>query len=79
MKYRCVCCGYKTLKYSNALEHEICPVCFWENDPKQNEDPNYLGGPNKVTLNQARLNFKMLGACDFDAKLHVRNPFEDEL
>ena len=34
--------------------YEICDVCEWEDDPVQNEDPNYEGGANTLSLNQAR-------------------------
>lgn len=29
-KVRCLCCGYRTLDERGG--HEICPVCFWEDD-----------------------------------------------
>lgn len=29
-KYKCLCCGYKTL--DTRGEYDICPVCFWEDD-----------------------------------------------
>ncbi|MDE7478291.1 MAG: hypothetical protein K2M91_10135, partial [Lachnospiraceae bacterium] len=29
-KYRCLCCGCKTL--DSRAEYDICPVCFWEDD-----------------------------------------------
>lgn len=34
--------------------YEICPVCYWEADPYQEEFPNEDGGANKISLNQAR-------------------------
>ena len=29
-KYKCLCCGYRTLETRG--EYDICPVCFWEDD-----------------------------------------------
>jgi hypothetical protein len=37
--------------------YEICPVCFWEDRPVQNEDPAFSGGANSVSLAQARENY----------------------
>ena len=48
----CPCCGTRTL--GRRKEYEICPVCFWEDDPIQDADPDYIGGANTLSLNQAR-------------------------
>lgn len=52
-----------------ALENEtrVCPVCGeeplaafeicgcgWQNDPVQYDDPDYSGGANRMSLNEAR-------------------------
>jgi hypothetical protein len=49
---KCACCG-------NALSPElkffdICQVCYWQDDPIQNDDPDYDGGANYISLNQAK-------------------------
>jgi hypothetical protein len=49
---KCACCG-------NALSPElkffdICKVCGWQDDPIQNDDPDYDGGANYISLNQAK-------------------------
>lgn len=49
----CPCCG-KTL----VEEHEICEVCFWQNDPVQLWKPNFSGGANQMSLNQAKQAYK---------------------
>lgn len=52
MKFRCPCCGEKTLAEQNAWE--ICDVCGWEDDPLQHDEPDYGGGANSMSLNQAK-------------------------
>lgn len=79
MKYKCPCCGYYTLDERPNATYDICPVCFWEDDPIQLNDPTYWGGANRVCLLEARRNFIEFGACDMEAKPHVRCPEADEL
>lgn len=72
--FTCQCCGYKTLKEGTKDSYEICKVCFWEDDLVQNEDPNYEGGANEVSLRQAQTNFKMFGVSERKFKLNVVKP-----
>ncbi|MEQ9319866.1 MAG: CPCC family cysteine-rich protein [Polyangiaceae bacterium] len=60
---------------------EICPVCFWEDDGQDDHDATVgRGGSNgNLTLAQARENFKAFGACDENARQHVRDPKPDEM
>jgi hypothetical protein len=46
----------------------ICPKCGWEDDNLQYYDPDYEGGANNVSLNQAKENFKKHGIADPDLK-----------
>ena len=79
MKYKCHCCESFTLQENpKDPTFEICPVCYWENDPLQNENPEYSGGANRVSLIQAQKNFKEFGACDKDSLPYVRKPLEEE-
>lgn len=48
----CACCGAPEI--DNRGVYEICTVCRWEDDPVQLADPNYAGGANRVSLNEAR-------------------------
>ena len=52
---------WKALKAGDTLEAEsnygICPVCGWEDDPIQNNDPAYEGGANSINLTTARQAF----------------------
>ena len=50
--YTCPCC-FSTLFLENG-DYDICPVCKWENDKVQNEDPGFEGGANEESLVQAR-------------------------
>jgi Cysteine-rich CPCC len=75
--YPCPCCGYVTL--DNQWLHEICLVCFWEDDSSIREGlvpkgalldtaSEYNAG---VTLRQARANFFAIGACEPGMKKYV--------
>ncbi|WP_223596802.1 CPCC family cysteine-rich protein [Neobacillus bataviensis] len=72
--YTCQCCGYKTLTEGTRDSYEICEVCFWEDDFVQNEDPDYEGGANEVSLRQAQWNFKLFGASEVRFKNKVVKP-----
>ncbi|MCF6147938.1 MAG: hypothetical protein E3K37_04685 [Candidatus Kuenenia sp.] len=72
VKCTCPCCGYKTLTESG--NYDLCPICYWEDDPAQYEDPDLEGGPNSPSLRQAQLNFILYGACDQECLSHVRPP-----
>jgi hypothetical protein len=51
-KVLCPCCG---LGYVDAgHQNDVCDVCYWEDDPVQFRDPDYRGGANKLSLNEAR-------------------------
>ncbi|MHC6202330.1 CPCC family cysteine-rich protein [Breznakiellaceae bacterium SP9] len=47
----CTCCGEKTLVHKM---HDICPICGWEDDSVQNNDLDYDGGANYISLNAAK-------------------------
>ena len=62
--YPCPCCGYLTLPEEADGTYEICPICFWEDDGVQLNDPDYEGGANTVSLKQAQRNFLEFGASE---------------
>lgn len=72
MKYVCKCCGCAAL--DSADEYDICPVCCWEKDKTQESDPEYRGGANAVSLNEARKNYAEFGACEKRFAEKVRKP-----
>lgn len=50
---KCPCCGKTAVR-----EYDICSVCHWENDPIQNDYPDFGGGANIMSLNQAKEAYK---------------------
>lgn len=44
----CACCGAKVERY------DICDVCGWQDDDVQNSQPDYKGGANQMSLNEAK-------------------------
>ena len=78
-KFRCPCCGYFTFEIEPNNTFELCPVCFWEDDGVQLNDPNYEGGANQVSLIQARANFKIYKSSEERFVEFTRNPDYDEL
>lgn len=79
MTYPCPCCGYLTFEEPPNGSYDICPVCFWEDDEIQLEDPDYEGGANGPSLNQCKKNFLEFGAKERRHIKNVRPPTEDEI
>lgn len=78
LRFACPCCGFLTLDEEPPGTYAICPVCFWEDDLVQFKDPDYEGGANKVSLNQARLNYTHIGASAPEYRSNVRPPLPEE-
>ncbi|MDO4285377.1 MAG: CPCC family cysteine-rich protein [Eubacteriales bacterium] len=55
----CPCCGKHRFKEEGF--YEICPVCGWEDDPLQRDEPDFEGGANDESLNQARARYLAKG------------------
>lgn len=61
--FPCPCCGYNTL--ASLGDYDICAICWWEDDSQDNHNAHLaLGGPNRVSLLSARLNFLNTGISD---------------
>jgi hypothetical protein len=77
--YRCPRCRYSTLHERGG--YEICPVCFWEDDGQDDHDADIArGGPNRdLSLADARLNYRRIGAADPQDLPHVRPPNDVEI
>lgn len=46
--YKCRVCGLGHIEYG----YDICDYCGWEDDDIQNDEPDYMGGANQMSLNQ---------------------------
>ena len=51
---KCPCCNEGTIHDY----HDICLICGWEDDEVQNDEPSYVGGANKDSLEQHRVAFQ---------------------
>ena len=60
--FACPCCD--SYSFVAPGGYEICDVCGWEDDPVQEAHPDLAGGANKVSLLQARENYRMGGRSD---------------
>ena len=77
-RFPCPCCGYLTLEEQPPGTFDICKVCRWEDDNVQFRDPDYAGGANVVSLNEARRNFRVYRVSDLRFKSRVREPLPEE-
>ncbi|MEJ8642653.1 CPCC family cysteine-rich protein [Streptomyces sp. MS1.HAVA.3] len=76
-RFPCPCCGHRVLDAMPG-SHEICPVCFWEDDLIQFRWPTMDGGANKISLIEAQRNYQDFGAGDQHGRQYVRPPADDE-
>jgi hypothetical protein len=75
------CCRYLTIL--DALSGPpgtfyICPVCGWEDDNVQHDDPDYRGGANIGSLNEYRAAFEDWRDAGMPADPRRRPPLPDE-
>jgi hypothetical protein len=73
-KKSCACCGFSTIFEIK----QTCPVCYWEEDSYQESQLDDNGGPNTISLREAKENFKQIGASHHDYSSFVRDPLENE-
>jgi len=73
-RFRCPCCGYKTLETPGALA--LCPVCWWEDDGQEDEDAGEirLTVNGELSLAAARTHFAECGAAHPRFLPYVRKP-----
>ena len=78
-RYRCPCCKHSTL--SSRGDHEICEVCFWQDDGQDEHDTEVVrGGPNYgLSLRKAQENYRSFGAVEERFLRNVRAPRPDEI
>lgn len=73
----CPCCGHRTLAERDA--YELCPVCFWEDDPNQSRHPDSADGANNSSLVDCRQTYQQIGAIKHIFLDRVRPPRPQEL
>jgi hypothetical protein len=78
-RFACPCCGNFTLAEKPPGSLGLCEVCWWEDDPVQFADPNYEGGANAPSLNQAREFFRTIAVSDPELRGHERQPRAEEM
>ncbi len=70
---KCACCGEMSLYERDSFE--VCPICGWEDDGLQMNDPDYAGGANWLSLNQAKENWKKYGVLMTEKDIQERKEF----
>ena len=74
VRYRCPCCGFKTLDVPEAMA--LCPVCWWEDDGQEDADAadvrHTVNGA--LSLTEARDFYSRCGAAHPRFLPYVRNP-----
>jgi hypothetical protein len=73
-RFRCPCCGYRTLEAPGALA--FCPVCWWEDDGQEDSDAAEVrltvnGG---LSLDEAREHYARCGPAHPRFLPYVRKP-----
>lgn len=78
VRYRCPCCGNRTLETSEALG--LCPVCWWEDDGQEDEDAGEvrLTVNGELSLAAARQYYVACGAAHPRFLRYVRKPLLTE-
>jgi hypothetical protein len=61
--FLCPCCGARTLSRPDAME--LCPVCWWEDDGQDSDDPAAIHCTvnGDLSLHEARRNYQLCGAA----------------
>jgi hypothetical protein len=76
-RYPCPCCGHLVFKEPPG-SYNICPICFWEDDPVQLRWPTFGGGANRPSLIEAQAEYGATGAMEQRFLGNVRGAAEDE-
>lgn len=71
--FTCPCCGFQVFEEQPG-SYDICPICFWEDDPIQLASPDSPGGANKLSLIDAQKNYQKIGASEERFIGNVRRP-----
>ncbi|MEG0775798.1 CPCC family cysteine-rich protein [Clostridium sp.] len=79
-KLQCPCCGNYTIDSDDEIVVEICEVCLWQYDEVAHKYPNRVIGANKISLCEAKDNYKLFKVAkkEYIGKNINREPNEDE-
>ena len=64
---------------TDILLHDICPVCFWENDVFVTSDDEPSDENHGISLRTAQENYRSFGACARTMLRYVREPKPEEI
>ncbi len=78
-RFKCPCCGFLALGEAPPGTFVICNVCRWEDDNVQYDNPDFSGGANEPSLNEARENYRSFGANSKRDLPRARPPNDDEI
>ena len=75
-RYPCPCCG--EYEFSHFGSYDVCEICHWTDNAVQNTEPDYFGGPNWLTLNQARANWQKYRVVMTDKDKQERKEYNEK-
>lgn len=80
-KLQCPCCGNYTINSEDEIIVDICEVCLWQYDEIAHLYPQRSIGANKISLQEARYNFRTYGVSKlrFIDRGLTRKPLNEEL
>ena len=80
-RIQCPCCGYFTIDGDEEVIIDYCEVCSWRYDLPAHEEPDKIIGYNRISLNEARKNYKLFRAAkeEFLGTDIIRDPLPEEL
>lgn len=75
--FPCPCCGYLVFQQQPG-NHEICRICFWEDDLAQLRFPLMPGSSNTVSLETGQHNFAECGTAERRKAANAHDSINDE-
>ncbi len=76
-RFPCPCCGFRVFQFEPG-SHQVCPICFWEDNLAQLRFPLMPGAANRVSLVEGQRNFKRIGAAERRHVHAVRPPTDED-
>ncbi|MGF1546889.1 MAG: CPCC family cysteine-rich protein [Thiotrichales bacterium] len=76
-RFPCPCCGYLVFEREPG-SHQVCPICYWEDNLVQLRFPLMAGAANHVSLLEGQRNFAACGAAESRHAGETRSPFGHE-